>query len=803
MKKTVGAAVCIIFLSSFVLIPFVNADWTMFLSDPSHSGSGTGNPTLAPTQSWKYGTGDEVSSSPAVVGGLVYVGSDDNNIYALNATDGAQLWSYKTGNDVGSSPAVVNGVVYIGSMDDNVYALNAADGTQIWNYSTGGEIYSSPAVVNGVVYIGSEDDNVYALNAANGVLIWSYTTKGAVFSSPAVANGVVYVGSRDNNVYALNAANGAKIWNYTTNGAVFSSPAIVGNVVYIGSDDDNVYALNANNGDKLWSYTTGASVWSSPAVANGIVYVGSNDDNVYALNATSGAQLWSYATEIGDWVDSSPAVVNGVVYVGSQDNNVYALNADSGVQIWSYPTSSRVDSSPTVVNGVVYVGSMDDNVYALVGSPPSSPTLTAPSENDITINADGSVSPSYSPIQQTGNVYTLTSDVQGHITVNRNNTILNGDGHTLSSTNYAPFGLQLNDVSNVTVKNFIITGGENGVNFGISLTDTSNATVANNTIKDIGSLLAMNAIEYVGINVEGGSSNNITGNNLVNNIAGMDFSGTENNLIDGNNIADMSNPWEVYSAGIFFSDSSNNTIYHNNFATNPIAGQAGDSDSFNVWDDGYPGGGNYWSDYQTKYPNATEIGSSGIGDTPYVIDTQNKDRYPLMEPFTGAFYANYLLETTPPKISLQSPVNQTYNESSVSLVFSVDKTVDWMGYSLDGQQNVTITRNSTTTGDPTTNVTIANLRNGLHSIIVYANDTSGNMGASENVTFTIALASLKRSEPFPIVVVAVAIAAFVAVIGVGLIVYSKKHRPKTIPSEPIEAYFESNSKVHVNFAKTT
>ena len=109
-----------------------------------------------------------MESSPAVANGVVYVGSDDNKVYALNAATGIKIWSYSTGGSVVSSPAVVNGVVYVGSEDDNVYALNAATGVKIWSYETGDEVDSSPAVVNGIVYIGSDDYNVYALNAATG-----------------------------------------------------------------------------------------------------------------------------------------------------------------------------------------------------------------------------------------------------------------------------------------------------------------------------------------------------------------------------------------------------------------------------------------------------------------------------------------------------------------------------------------------------------------------------------------------------------------------------------------------------------
>jgi hypothetical protein len=124
-----------------------------------------------------------------------------------------------------------------------------------------------------------------------------------------------------------------------------------------------------------------------------------------------------------------------------------------------------------------------------------------------------------------------------------------------------------------------------------------------------------------------------------------------------------------------------------------------------------------------------------------------------MEPFT----------TTPPTISLLSPLNVTYNEANVPLLFTVDKQVNWAGYSLDGNQNVTVIGNDT----------IANLTNGLHSITVYANDTFGNIGASETIAFTIA-----KPEPFPTATVAAVsgTSAIVVVVVAGLLVYFKKRK---------------------------
>src|ERR1700674_1365913 len=271
-------------------------------------------------------------------------------------------WSYTTGSGVFSSPAVVNGVVYFGSGDSNVYALNAHTGARIWNYTTGLVAGTSPAVADGVVYIGSWDNNLYALNAHTGAKVWTQSISD-VLSSPAVANGAVYVGSEDGNIYALNARTGAKLWSYQTGSCCgVSSPAVANGVVYIGSADRNIYALNARTGAKLWSYSTGDPIFSSTAVANGLVYFGVGS-SIDALSAQTCNLLWSYETG-GCCEESSPAVANGVVYVGSADGNLYALNARTGARLWNYPTGTTVGSSPAVANGVVYVGSDDSNLYA-------------------------------------------------------------------------------------------------------------------------------------------------------------------------------------------------------------------------------------------------------------------------------------------------------------------------------------------------------------------------------------------------------------------------------------------------------
>jgi hypothetical protein len=162
------------------------------------------------------------------------------NILSSSTVAGLQgAWNYSTGGIWFSSPAIANGILYMGSLDKKLYALNADTGALKWSYTTGGPLdYSSPAVAlaKGLVFVGSNNGKLYALNADTGAFKWSYTTGGPlVYSSPAVANGVVYVGSNDGNVYALNAVSGASLWSAFTGSEVGSSPAVVNGKVYVGS----------------------------------------------------------------------------------------------------------------------------------------------------------------------------------------------------------------------------------------------------------------------------------------------------------------------------------------------------------------------------------------------------------------------------------------------------------------------------------------------------------------------------------------------------------------------------------------
>jgi outer membrane protein assembly factor BamB len=333
---------------------------------------------------WKFETEGEVYSSPTVVDGTVFIGSDDypnGDVYALDADDGSEQWRFETGTYVGSSLTVVDGTVFIGSYDfpnGDVYALDADDGSEQWRFETGAYEGSSPTVVDGTVFIGSNDYNVYALDADDGSEQWRFETGNPANSSPTVVDGTVFIGSEDENVYALDADDGSEQWRFETGGNVGSSPTVVDGTVFIGSNDGNVYALDADDGSEQWRFETGGDVDSSPTVVDGTVFIGSNDGNVYALDADDGSEQWRF--EAGEYVGSSPTVVDGTVFIGSSDRNVYAL--DAGVEGSS--EGSRVN-----------LGTLGHhNVFANNGpTPPGTPDESVPAPKVTGVVTDSAGNP--------------------------------------------------------------------------------------------------------------------------------------------------------------------------------------------------------------------------------------------------------------------------------------------------------------------------------------------------------------------------------------------------------------------------
>lgn len=349
------------------------------------------------SQVWKFATRGAVNSSPAISDGTVFFSSLDGNVYGINAADGTQKWRFKTGGErrftaTGihgilprnemmpdpydvflSSPAVSNGIVYVGSGDHNVYALDAKTGALHWKFTTGSVVHASPAIDNGIVYIGSWDRYFYALNASTGALLWKFITGDdrdihnqiGIAGSAAIANGIVYFGCRDSHFYALDARSGALRWKRDHHGSwVIASPAIVnGTVYYTTSDERKFYAVDAANGNVRFVIGYGAFAYSSPSIAQNVAYYGVFDGRLYGVNIESGKVVAQFSTdasarELPHHLDASGNLDIAAYYTDpTLDGTMVALNAMYGL--------GSIAGSPAIADGILFIGSTEGILYAI------------------------------------------------------------------------------------------------------------------------------------------------------------------------------------------------------------------------------------------------------------------------------------------------------------------------------------------------------------------------------------------------------------------------------------------------------
>ena len=278
---------------------------------------------------------------------------------------------------------------------------------------------------------------------------------------------------------------------------------------------------------------------------------------------------------------------------------------------------------------------------------------------EICILEDGNIEPITASIQRTGELYTLANDVDYSIIVERDNTILDGNGYAVSSLN-------LVQRTNTTIKN---------VDSNIWLVNTSNSVIQgcqgnirldnsfNNNIYENNFKSNPNGILLINSNNNIIQKNTITG--VIQGPIGFSLVSSQNNSIYENNIVNN-------SVGLGLSDNSiHNSIIRNNFINNTQ--QAGDLDSSpNIWNDGMLG--NYWSDY-----DGLDTNSTGIGDFPYIIGENNQDNFPSMTPISiphwNIEYRGFYIQ----KVDNNYIVSENLFETYISPLFSsIEETKDWI-----------------------------------------------------------------------------------------------------------------------------
>jgi len=302
----------------------------------------------------------------------------------------------------------------------------------------------------------------------------------------------------------------------------------------------------------------------------------------------------------------------------------------------------------------------------------------------IHIASNGSVNPATAPIEHIGDAFRITANLNNTLIVEKNNIIIDGQGFTLQGP-----GTEVNDAvavnltcTNVTVANFQISNWHIGI-LGVFDNNTIIANNFTNNHLDV-AVYANDYIitgNYIGAERIVGNKNVISKNQITlgTYTTGFWITNSSGTVIEANNIT-------LSKLTTFFisTDNGNFQVYHNNFLNVEINTggyllflmsypQATNATS-PPWDNGYAAGGNYWSDYSSRYPTAVELDGSGIGDTQYVSSTtpQVTDRYPLIAPYN---FSKPTMPTQPNLSPSSSPTlddeRQQMNQTTVILCAAI------------------------------------------------------------------------------------------------------------------------------------
>ena len=293
----------------------------------------------------------------AVIDGVAYGYMQEEGkhyFYAMDPYQGERLWRYQTGDRVDIPPAVAGGVVYFGSNDNFVYALDAATGQSLaWRYRTGDDLIGGIEEAGGVVYARSKDRFLYALDADTGSLLWSFDTEQVEGPQAKSADGVVYIGSI-HALQALDATTGDLLWAFRQHGVGFYDLAVFGEFVYPSG-----FVLDKTTGEHVGQ----SGYIGVEAVSDGVVYA-NHGNLVVAFDETTRNLLWAYTTH----GDGTGLVVYGdTVYVGTYNGWVQALDKHTSALLWECPMGGARWHGFQNFGAVVFIWSYDQ--LSVIGVP--------------------------------------------------------------------------------------------------------------------------------------------------------------------------------------------------------------------------------------------------------------------------------------------------------------------------------------------------------------------------------------------------------------------------------------------------
>jgi outer membrane protein assembly factor BamB len=275
-------------------------------------------------QLWVLKLGDSVMSTPLVESQTVYVPSG-NTIYAVTIADKTVKWSFEAVGDLRGSPIFMDNLVYIGSEDKHIYALDKYTGALTWSLKLDDVVAVSPSATGLTLVVGTESGVVFGIHRIEGTQIWRTDVGSPVSTAACLERGMAILGTFGGQLKALEMEGGEIQWSFPPDDEpeldpILTTPVTSSGLVYFGSD--GLYCLEVQTGQEVWMFETGDTVRGSPAIVDNFIVFGSYDGLVRCIDKTTANVVWRFR---GDTIFRSGVSIDyDKAYVGGRDGMLYA-----------------------------------------------------------------------------------------------------------------------------------------------------------------------------------------------------------------------------------------------------------------------------------------------------------------------------------------------------------------------------------------------------------------------------------------------------------------------------------------------
>ncbi|HWE04833.1 MAG TPA: PQQ-binding-like beta-propeller repeat protein [Tepidisphaeraceae bacterium] len=238
---------------------------------------------------------------------------------------------------VTSAICVDDNVLYVGSKNGVMHAIDVSSGDEKWAFAAGGSCLGPPLLYRGVLYYGGMDRRLYAVDAQRGRMLWNFPVGGWVEGGAAAADGRIYFGSRDGVVYAVDAALGVERWHTPIGAGILGTPCAAGGRVYVGDRAGDFAAMDASSGRVAWKFSGGAEIVGGACATETRVAFGDRAGNVHCLDAATGKPAWNQPAQVGGTIMAAPILVGEILFGGTEMGNLFGIDFSDGVVGWEAP----------------------------------------------------------------------------------------------------------------------------------------------------------------------------------------------------------------------------------------------------------------------------------------------------------------------------------------------------------------------------------------------------------------------------------------------------------------------------------